>query len=368
MSIQAVETTIPVANDIIMGEFKAYANYGLPSQTLLGATRDGCKVDIERPIKELAFDGAYGPTLDSDGVPLIRYEKLIGRITLNNLYLKYFNKKVISDCESTGTWESKDWGGTGGTYTAETTIVNSGLQSAKCSIAAEQTGHGIHEVFATSKSLAVFDNLEVSDTADYIGFSIYITAADLLVLGTDSIDINFHNDIEGTVTNGYKYSVEAADLTGNQWNNLKIAKSAFTKVGDEGAWTGVTGVSFSIPDETNDAIVFYVDSIELIQNQSDSAIIPVNGSGFGYTNETTYKEYTPNLEITDSDYLENITLVGQRLDGNKVKIVLKTVLNDGNISLAFESKDEVVHETQFTGHYKVGAGLVCPIELFEYVA
>ena len=73
MPITAVDPIIPVANDVIMGEFKAYANYGLPTQTLLGATRDGCKVDIERTIKELAFDGAYGPTLDSDGVPLVRY-------------------------------------------------------------------------------------------------------------------------------------------------------------------------------------------------------------------------------------------------------------------------------------------------------
>src|SRR6056297_2443136 len=102
MSINAVTPTIPVANDVIMGEFKAYANYGLPTQTLLGATRDGCKVDIERTIKEL----------DIDGVPIVRYEKLIGRITLNNLYLKYFNRKVISDCESDGTWENSNWGAT----------------------------------------------------------------------------------------------------------------------------------------------------------------------------------------------------------------------------------------------------------------
>jgi len=367
MSINAVTPTIPVANDVIMGEFKAYANYGLPTQTLLGATRDGCKVDIERTIKELAFDGAYGPTLDSDGVPLVRYEKLIGRITLNNLYLKYFNRKIISDCESDGTWENSNWGGTGGTYTAETSIVNSGDQSAKCSIASGQTGHGIHEVFASSKDLTAFNNSEVSDTADYIGFAIYITSANLAILGTDSIDIRLHMDIEGTETNYYTYSVEATALTADQWNTFKIAKTSFTEQGS-GDWSAVTGVSFEIPDETDDAIVFYVDSIELIQNQSDSAIIPVNGSGFDYTDETTYKEYTPDLEISNSDYLENITLVGQRMDGKKVKIVAKNVLNDGNISLSLEDKDEVVNETQFTGHYKYGAGLTPPIEMYEYTA
>lgn len=366
MSINAVDPTIPVANDVIMGEFKAYANYGLPTQTLLGATRDGCKVDIERTIKELAFDGAYGPTLDSDGVPLVRYEKLIGRITLNNLYLKYFNKKKISDCESDGTWESNNWGGDGGTYAAETTIVNSGSQSAKCSIDTTSTGHGIHEVFASSKDLTVFDNSETSDTADYIGIAVYITTAMLAILGTDSIQVRIHNDAEGTETNYLWYDIEATALTADQWTTLKIAKSSFTAEA-AGAWSGVTGISFEVPDETDDALEFYVDSIDLIQNQSDSAVVPVNGSGFGYTDETDYKEYTPDLEITEDDYLENITLVGQRLDGKKVKIVAKNVLNDGNISLALESKDEAVNETQFTGHYKYGAGLTPPLELYEYV-
>lgn len=367
MAINAVDPTIPVANDVIMGEFKAYVNYGLPTQLLLGATRDGCKVNIERTIKEIAYDGAYGPTLDSDGVPLVRYEKLIGRIILNNLYLKYFNKKIISDCESDGTWESSNWGGTGGTYEAEDTIVNSGSQSAKCSIATTSTGHGIHEVFASTKDLTVFDNSEASDTADYIGVGVYITSAMLTILGTDSIRMILHNDIEGTETNYMWYDIEASALTADQWTNLTIAKSVFTQEGS-GAFTGVTGISFEVPDETDDALVFYVDSIDLIQNQSDSAIIPVNGSGFGYTDETAYKEYTPDLEITENNYLENVTLVGQRLDGKKVKIVAKNVLNDGNISLALESKDEVVHETQFTGHYKYGAGLTCPIELYEYVS
>lgn len=367
MPINAVEPTIPVANDVIMGEFKAYANYGLPTQTLLGATREGCKIDIGRTIKELAFDGAYGPTLDSDGVPLVRYEKLIGRITLNNLYLKYFNRKVISDMETTDTWESKDWAATGGTYAAETSIVNSGNQSAKCSIASGQTAHGIHAVFASTKDLTVFDNAETSVVGDYIGIAIYITSAMKTILGTDSIQVRFHNDAEETETNYLYYDIEATALTANVWTTLKIAKSSFTAVA-AGAWTGITGISFQVPDETDDALEFYVDSIDLIQNQSDSAIVPVNGSGFGYTDETDYKEYTPDLEISDTDYLENITLVGQRLDGNKTKIVAKNVLNDGNISLALESKDEAVHETQFTGHYKYGAGLTCPIELYEYVS
>ncbi|MGD9276509.1 MAG: hypothetical protein PVJ67_05030 [Candidatus Pacearchaeota archaeon] len=339
----------------------------MPTQTLLGATREGCKVDILRQIKLIEFDGAYGPTLDSDGVPLVRYERLVGKITLKSLYLKYFNRKIISDCESDGTWESGNWGNDGGTYAAETTIVNSGDQSAKCSIASAQTGHGIHEVFASAKDLTAFDNSETSDTADYIGFSIYITTAMLAILGTDSIQLRIHKDAEETETNYYWYDVEASALTADQWTNLKVLKSAFTEEGTA-SWSAVTGISFEVPDATDDALEFYVDSIDLIQAQTDSSVLPVNGSTFTYTDETTYKQYSPDLEIGNDDYLENITIIGQRMDGKKMKIVLKNAFNDGKLELAFEDKDESVNETEFTGHYKYGSGLICPIEIYEYVA
>jgi len=367
MSIVAVETTMPVANDVILGEFKSYINYGLPTQTLIGATRDGCKVDIERTIKEIAFDGAYGPTLDSDDVPLVRYESLMGKITLNNLYLKYFTKKTISDCEATdSTWVSKDWSGTGGTYAAETTIINSGDQSAHCTMLAATPLEGIKDVFASSKDLTIFDNAEVSDTADAIGWAIYITTQDLTDLGTADIRFTLHCDANLTEDNLYYYDVAVSDLTADTWTTFKKLKSSFTETGT-GDWSTITGISFKCDASTADVTEFYVDSIDLIQTHSDSSPIGINGSGFDYTNETTYKEFTASLEVADADYLENVTLIGQRMDGKTVKIVLKNALNDGNISLALEDKDEVVQETQYTGHYKYGSGLVCPIELYEYV-
>ena len=368
MSIVAVTPTMPVANDIILGEFKCYANYGLPTQILLGATRDGCKVDIERTIKELTFDGAYGPTLDSDGVPLVRYEKFMAKITLNNLYLKYFTKKTISNCETSDTgWASKNWAEDGnGVYAAETTIVNSGNQSAKITIATASTGLGVKNVFTATKDLTAFDNSEVSDTADAIGFAIYITTQDLTDLGTDKIRITFHCDADETETNHYFYEIAAADLTADVWTTFKVLKSAFTE-GGSGDWSTITGFCIEVPTETDAELIFYFDSIDLIQTHSDSSPIGINGSGFDYTDETTYKEFTASLEIPDTDYLENVTLVGQRMDGKMVKIVLKNPLNDGNISLALEDKDEVVNETQFTSHFKYDAGLTIPVELFEYV-
>jgi hypothetical protein len=364
MAIGVATPKVPVSNDIILGEFKVYANYGTPSELLLGATREGCKLSIDRSVKELAFDGSYGYTLDSNGVPLVRHEKIDAMLTLNSLYLKYFNKKNISDCEPNGTWESQDWALTGGTYAAETAIVNSGLQSAKCT--ASTTGHGSHEVFATTKNLNLFDNAEVSGTSDYITFSIYITAQNKTDLGTADIRFSIHKDAEDTETNFYYYDIANSALTADRWNNFKILKSAFTETGTA-SWTDVTGISFKLDGVPSAEVEFYVDSIDLLQNQSNSSIVPINGHGFDMTNQTTYREMTPNLEILDADYYENITLVGQRHDGKKVKIVMKNCLNDGKIELALEEKDEVVNETQFTAHYDASSPLVVPIALYEYV-
>lgn len=364
MAVGVVTPQVPLANDIILGEFKVYANYGTPSQLLLGATRDGCKLAIDRAVKELAFDGSYGFTLDSNGVPLVRHEKINAMITLNSLYLKYFNKKKISDCESTGAWESQDWALTGGTYAAETTIVNTGLQSAKCT--ASTTGHGIHEVFASPKNLNVFDNAEVSDASDYIAFSIYISTQDKTDLGTADIRLSIHKDAEDTETNLYYYDIANSALVANQWNNFKVLKSAFTETGTA-SWTAVTGISFKLDGAPNAETIFYVDSIDLLQNQTNSSIVPLNGHGFDYTDETTYRKITPNLEIADADYYDNITLIGQRHDGKMLKIVMSNCLNDGKIELALEEKDEVVNETQFTAHYLQGSPTVVPIALYEYV-
>lgn len=367
--IQAVTPTFPVANGLIGGEFKAYFNYNTPLQRLIGATRDGCKIDLERAVKPIAHDGAFGNTLDSDGVPMVRYEGFNIKLTLNSLYLKYFNNKNISNMESDGTWESGNWAETGGTYAAETSIVNTGLQSAKCSIASGQTGHGIKEVFSSSKDLTVFDNAEASTTSDYIGFAIYITSAMLTILGTDVIRLIFHNDADLTETNYQYYDIDPSTLTADQWNNIKVLKSAFTAEGT-GAWTGVTGVSIEVPTETDDALEFYIDSLSLIQNQSDSAIVSVNGNPFGYTvvaGSPSYKKYVSSLDISDNDYLDNITVVGQKLDGKMIKWILKDCLNDGGINLAMETMDEVVNETVFTAHYNPNSGLEVPLKIREYL-
>jgi hypothetical protein len=350
--------TIPVSNDVILGEFKVYENYGLASQLLIGATRGGCKLNIERNIKEIKFDGAYGFTLDANGQPLVRYDRLISKLTLEQLYLKYYNKKLISNCDSG--WESQNWGLDGGVYTQESTIVSQGNYSAK--MTADTTLHGIHEVFTASKDLTTFDNAETSVVGDYIGFSIYISSQDLTDLGTSKLRLTFHGDSEDTLTNYYYYDVEASSLTAGYFNSFKVLKSAFVGTGSPN-WNAITGVSLTLNGAPSAETIVYIDNIELIQAGLKSTIV----NGFDNTNETTYIKYVQSLEIADSKYLENITLVGQRVDGKMIKIVLKHCLNDGNISLGLQEKDEVVNSTEFTSHYSNISGTIPPVDIYEYV-
>lgn len=365
MGITPVLITAPTANNLLRGEAKVYADYGLPTQILLGVLSGGTEVNVEREIVPVDFDGAYGNVLDSDGLPLVRYTKCIPRMILNMLYLKYFNRKIISKCESDGTWESKDWAGTGGTYAAETTYYNSGKQSSK--MTADTTAYGIHEVFATAKDLTVFDNSETSTTSDYIGFAIYISTQDLTDLGTSDLRIAFHMDAELTETNYYYYDVEAGDLTANQWTAFKILKSAFTEAGT-GSWAAVTGVSLKLNGAPDAEVICYIDSISLIQAQTKSSFLPINAGNMSYTDETTYRLIVPEIAITEDDYLDNLTLISEKKDGKMWKAVIRNAYNDGDLTSAFEEFKQVVPSSQFTGHYLRGKETTPPIEFYEYTA
>lgn len=356
-----VTPVAPSADDLSLGECKIYGNYGLPTEIELGATRGGVKVDIERSIKEIKSDGQYGPVKG-----LRRYEKFMAKLTVQALCLKYFNRKILSDCESDTLFESKGWtAASGGVYAAETSIVLEGNQSAKGTLTS--SGDGIHEVYATSKDLTAFPNSETSTTADYIGFGIYVTTQDLADLGSADLRIAFHMDAEDTETNYYYYDIAASALTANKWTSFKVAKSSFTEAGT-GNWAAVTGVSITLDAAPSAEVVFYVDSIELIQAQTKSTVVGVNGGGMSYTDEGDYRKFIPNLTLDDNEYYENITVVGMKHSGKPFKIEMKNCLNDGNISLALQEKDEVVNSTTFTAHYNDPVTVPVKIRDWDIVA
>lgn len=351
--------TVPVSNDLAYGEQIIFADWELPTQHIIGATNGGVKVDLERSIDEMKYDGAYGPTKG-----LRRYQKFMGKVTLQGLCLKYNLADVISDMESDGLWESQDWGQNGGTYAASTSIYREGEQAAQATV--DTVNYGIHEVFATSQDLTEFSNGEASSTADKIGFSIYILTADIANLNSGNIEIAFHMDAEGTETNLYKYDVAASALS-NGWNTITALKSAFTEVGS-GDWSAVTGVSFKIDTAPSAELSFIVDNIYLIQVNSTlrSSIFPVLKNGMEVTDMTTYYKYTPTLSIQKKDYYENVAIVSQKADGKVFAIILEKMLNDGAISAAINEKDQVVSNTVFTAHYTKAANTTVPVKIRDY--
>lgn len=62
-------------------------------------------------------------------------------------------------------------------------------------------------------------------------------------------------------------------------------------------------------------------------------------------------EVNPKLTLEDSDYLDNITIVGEKLGGGFIQISLKNALSTEGIEINFEDKEESVVETTFTAHF-----------------
>lgn len=340
---------LPTYKDIALGECKVYGNWNLPNQHYIGALKGSSKTTIQRDIKEIKFEGAYGPVKG-----LRRLNTMTGEVTLSNLGLKYLNEKTISNMEEDNEWVNNDWGGNAGVVASDSSIVNKGLYSSKATIAVGTGASGIHKVFDSSLDLTVFNNSITSDGDDFIGFAIYMTTQDKTDLSTATIRVSLHMDSEGTKTNFYSYDIVAGDITANEWSTFKIAKSSFTENGT-GDWSAVTGASIEIVDSSipSGEVVLYFDNVTLIEDQELSTIVSTKGTGgeFSYVVQGDYRKFTPSLEIADNDYYENIAIITRKFSGELFIDVYEKVYNDGNLSLALEEKDEAVNGTTFTGHY-----------------
>ncbi|RPI07216.1 MAG: hypothetical protein EHM64_00135 [Ignavibacteriae bacterium] len=86
MAIGVFSPTVPSkASDIMLGEGVIYKNYGTEN-LIIGATRGGSKLIIEKPIKEIKYDGAYGPTKQ-----MRRVDTYLVKLVVNFLKLTYTN-------------------------------------------------------------------------------------------------------------------------------------------------------------------------------------------------------------------------------------------------------------------------------------
>lgn len=94
------------AKDILLGEGLVYKDYGEAGEALIGATRGGSKLEIEKPVKEIVYDGAMGPTKN-----MRRTERYIVKLVINFLKITYTNlayglNVTVSDgTDSDGTYK-----------------------------------------------------------------------------------------------------------------------------------------------------------------------------------------------------------------------------------------------------------------------
>lgn len=83
------------------------------------------------------------------------------------------------------------------------------------------------------------------------------------------------------------------------------------------------------------------------------------------TNLTNYSKITANSEITDDDYIDNITWIGTlKGSATPVIIVLKNALSLNGLNLTLTDKSEAVIPLTLTGHYDIEALDVAPFEIY----
>lgn len=357
------EIYVPNTDEIILGDYKIYGNLGLPTQFILGYVNESFKLTHTMESHLIKVNGAYGNTLDPDGVPLIRIDRAVPMITVESLALRYINNNVLSGGEINDNWENGNWSGGDGAYSAETSIVQTGSQSVK--LTGDADGEGVHEVFSSSKDLTSFANGITSTTSDKICFAIYITTAELAKLDT-GLTFKMHCDSEGTENNYYYYSIAKASLTADQWNNFTPTKASFTEVGT-GDLSAITGISLEFDGAPSSEAIVYIDTISMLQDSTQSSIVGGEvGGKFAYTDEGDYKQFTPYLPMPYNNYLDNIGMVGQSHDGKRLDVILENCIDDGSINIAIQEKTEVVNSVQFTGHYLRTAPTTVPLEFRHY--
>ena len=70
----------------LLGEGIVYKNYGVGGAAIIGAIRGGSKLQIDRKIRDINFDGAYGSVHG-----MRRYERYDAKLVINFLKLTYTN-------------------------------------------------------------------------------------------------------------------------------------------------------------------------------------------------------------------------------------------------------------------------------------
>lgn len=379
-----------------------YFNYGLSDQRLLGATRGGNEFNLNRVSKNIEVDGLKGAVKG-----MKRITEVNPQITVNMIELSVDNLiKAIAGSSSAETPVTKvidaEYLGDG-----EADVFNTWTLAEKPVVALSEKIY----VAGTLKTRGTeSDSHFVGDNAaDNKGFD--ATIGDW-VEGTGG---TLTSEVDGVAGKAGKYLVgESPSKTlpklpgggGTTLTNLEVGKTykLVINIKHGGAWATGGIVSVTIGGETLalaaitatyvqevlsftassiDATIaltsaenptaaesLWIDSLELVEYTGDYTI--VNSTGVvqfifaddpdageavtaSYTYETTDASVQDTItggEITDSDYIGNVALVGTISGkGTPVVCIVKNALGDAGFSLSTAPRDEAVPVVVFTGHY-----------------
>lgn len=92
----------------------------------------------------------------------------------------------------------------------------------------------------------------------------------------------------------------------------------------------------------------------------------VEASG-GQSTTPGYRKLRPRAHYKEEDYFKNIAYITQTFAGNVVAYVVENPLGDGNLTAAFEDKNEVVPELTFSGHFDPAHMDKVPTYIAEYL-
>lgn len=88
----------------------------------------------------------------------------------------------------------------------------------------------------------------------------------------------------------------------------------------------------------------------------------------GSDKDGTYKEIQFDLEMTSSDVLDDISLVGKKWDGKDGIIILENALSVDKIEFDFKSKDHLAAQIIYSGFYTYAAPSTAPLKIRDYYA
>ena len=172
------------AKDVMLGEGAVWKNKGEAGEAALGATAGGSKLEIDRKIKDIKYDGAYGQTKG-----MRRYEQLVPTLTVKFLKLNYTNMvaglptTVTDGTDADGTYKeiSFDLEFVAGDVLTNVAFVGQKLDGGATTIIVEN---------ALNISKVAFDfksKDEVSVDMEYTGFYAYATPTTPPILIQDAV-------------------------------------------------------------------------------------------------------------------------------------------------------------------------------------